>query len=68
MSKGEGCETVGAITKCGWATVREYVELVYGKKQKFAVYKSYVRPAILYWCEVRCLRENDFFSKDRDQS
>ena len=45
-----------ARTRCGWAKLRECSELLYGKwfvlKQKWAVYKSYVRSDIPYWNEV----------------
>ena len=61
MSAGGGCEAaVTARTRCGWVELRECGE--YGRRfplmVKGAVYKSYVRPAILYGSEVLCLKES----------
>ena len=57
MSAGGGCETaVTARTRCGWVKFRECSRLLYGRKFYLmlngAVYKSYVRPAILYGSEA----------------
>ena len=57
-----GCEAVvTAGTRRTWAKPREYGELLYGRrfplKLKGAVYMSYVRPAMLYGSEARCLKE-----------
>ena len=64
MGAGGGCEAaVTARTRCWWVKFRECGELLCGRRfrlrQKGAVYKSYVRPAILYGCEVWCLKESD---------
>ena len=53
MSAGGGCEAaITARTRCGWVKFRECCELLYDRrfplKLKGAVYKSYVRLAILY--------------------
>ena len=52
---------VTARTKCGWVRIRECVELLHCRrfplKLKEAVYKSYVRPAILHGSEALCLKE-----------
>ena len=52
VSAGEGCEAaVTARTRCAWAKYRECGELLCKKclpRLKGAVYKSYVRPAILH--------------------
>ena len=53
MSVGGGCEVaVTASIRCGWVKLMECSELLNGRilplKLKGAVYKSYVRPAILY--------------------
>ena len=61
-SAGEGCEAaVTARTRCGWVTLRECGELLYGRrfllKPKGAVYNSYVRPAILHGSEAWCLKK-----------
>ena len=63
VSAGGGCEAaVTARTRCGWAKLRECDELLQGSRfpltQKGAVYKSYVRPAILYRRIVWYLKEN----------
>ena len=54
---------VTARTRCGWAKLRECSELLCGRrfpiKLKGTVYKSYVRPAILYGSEAWCLKESD---------
>ena len=61
---GGGCEAAVTARKiCGWVTSRECDELQYGRipplKLKGAVYKSYVRPAILHGSEAWCLRESE---------
>ena len=52
VSAGGGCEAaVTARTRCGWAMLKECGEWLYGRfplKLKGAVYKSYIRPAILH--------------------
>ena len=64
VSAGGGCEaTVTVRTRCWWVKFREYGELLYGRRfplrLKGAVYKSYVRPAILYGSEAWCLKESE---------
>ena len=64
VSAGGGCEAaVPARTRCGWAKVRVCNELLHGRKfplkLKWAVYKSYVRPAVLYEDEAWCLKESE---------
>ena len=64
MSADGGCEAaVSARTRCGWVKFKECIELLHGKriplKLKGAVYKSYVRPAILYGNEAWCLKESE---------
>ena len=50
-------------TRCGWVKFRECGELLYGRRfplnLKWAFYKSYVRPAILYGSKGLCLIENE---------
>ena len=63
VSAGGGCEApVTARTRCGWAKHRKCGELLHGwrfsPKLKGAVYKSYVRPAILYGREAWCLKQS----------
>ena len=51
-----------ARTRCGWVNFRECGELLYGRfplRLKGAVYKSYVRPAIMYGSEAWCLEESE---------
>ena len=60
VSAGGGCEAaVTARTRCGWV---KYSELLYGRRfplrLKGAVYKSYIRTAILYGSEALCLKES----------
>ena len=62
VSAGGGCEAaVTARTKCGSVNIREFVELLYGGKftiwLKGAVYKSYIRTAIIYGSYAWCLKE-----------
>ena len=63
VSVGGGCEAVvTAITRCGWVTLRECGELLYGRfllKLKGAVYGSYVRSSILCGSEAWCLKESE---------
>ena len=59
-----GCEAaVTARTRFSWAKFRECGELLYGKrfslKMKGRVYKSCVRPVMLYGSETWCLKENE---------
>ena len=56
VSAGGGCEAaVTARTRCWWVKFRDGGVLLYGRrfplKLKGTVYKSYVRPALLYICE-----------------
>ena len=53
VSAGGGCEAaVTARTRCGWIWLRECGELMHGRRFPLrlngAVYRSCVRPAILY--------------------
>ena len=49
MSAGGGCEAaVTARTRCGWVKLRGCSELLDGRLLIGAVYRSYVRLAILY--------------------
>ena len=64
MSAGGGCEAaVTAGTRRGRVKFRECSELLYGRrfplKLKWAVHKSYTRPAILYGSEAWCLIESE---------
>ena len=57
-----GCETaVTARSRFGWMKFRECSEILKGKrfslKMKKKVYKTCVRPAMLYGSEAWCLRE-----------
>ena len=59
-----GCEAaVTARTRCWWVKFKECGQLLYGRRftlrLKGSVYKSYVRPAILYGIETWCLKENE---------
>ena len=61
---GGGCEAaVTARTRCGWVLFIKCGELLYGRRfplqQKGAVYRSFVRLAILYGCKAWCLRESE---------
>ena len=63
VSAGGGCEAVvTAKTRCGWVKFSECGELLYGRRfplrLKGAVYKSYIRPAILHGSEAWCLKES----------
>ena len=72
MSTGGGCEAVvTARARCRWAKFKECGELLYERrltiKLKLAVYKRYVRPAIIYGSKVWCLRKQDGnLAKDRE--
>ena len=64
MSAGEGCEvSVRARTRVRLVKFMKCGELLYGMiftlKLKGAVYKSYIRPAILYGSEAWCLKESE---------
>ena len=64
VSAGGGCEAVvTARTRCGWVNFRECGELLYGRRfplrLKWAVYKSYVRSAILCGSEAWLLKEGE---------
>ena len=64
MSAGGGCEAAVSVrTRCEWVKLRECSELQHSKRfplrLKGAVYKSYVRPAILHVSEAWCLKENE---------
>ena len=52
-----------ARTTCDWVNCRECGELLYRRRfsltLKGAVYKSYVRPVILYGSEVWCLNDSE---------
>ena len=59
-----GCEAAVTVrTRCGWVMFEECSELLYGRRfslrLKGVVYKSYVRPAILYGSEAWCLKESE---------
>ena len=63
LNASRGCEAaVIAKTRVGWKKFRECGEILFGKKFslwiKEKIYKSYVRSAMLYGSETRCLREN----------
>ena len=62
VGTGGGCEAaLTARTRCGWVKFRECGELLYGRRfpleLKWAVYESYIRPAILYGREAWCLKK-----------
>ena len=64
MSVGGRCEAaVAARRKCGWVKFSECGELLYGMRfpvwLKGAVYKSYVRPAILCGSQAWFLKESE---------
>ena len=59
-----GCEAaVTSRTRCEWVMFMECSELLYGRRFPLelegAVYKSYIRPAILYGSEAWCLKESE---------
>ena len=61
MNASGGCEA--AVTaRVVWMKCREYSELLRGRRfplqKKRKIYKSCVRPAMLYGSETWCLREN----------
>ena len=61
---GGGCEAALTVrTRCWWIKFRECGKLLHGKrfplKLKGIVYRSYVRPAILYGGEEWCLKERE---------
>ena len=49
--------------RCGWVKFTECSESLYGRRfhpwQNGVVYKSYVRPAMLYESEAWCLKESE---------
>ena len=53
---------VTARTRCGWVKFRERSEFLYGwrfpLRLEGAVYKSYIRPAMLHLSEAWCLKES----------
>ena len=72
VSTGGRCEAaVTARTRYRWVKCREYGELLYGRrfptKLKRAVYKSCVRPAILYGSEAWCLKESEMGISQRTE-
>ena len=59
MSADGGYEAaVTARTRCGWVKLRECDELLY-LRLKGAVYRSYVRLAIMHGSEAWCLKESE---------
>ena len=63
MSAGGGCDAaVTARTRCGWVKFRECDKLLYAmrfqQKMRMAVYKTFVRPAILCGSQAQCLKES----------
>ena len=64
VSAGGGCESaVTARTRCGLVNVSECGGLLYSRrfplKLKGAVYKSYIRPAILHGSEAWRLKKSE---------
>ena len=64
MTAGGGCQAaVTAGTRCGWVKFRECGELLYGRRFLLrlneAVYKSYVRSAMLFGSKAWCLNESE---------
>ena len=59
-------------TRHRWVKLREYGELLYGRrfplKMKGSVYNSHVRPAILYGSEAWCMQgsEMEFYKGQKD--
>ena len=58
------CEAAVTVrTRCEWVKFRECAELLYGRRfslrLKGAVYRSYLRPAILHGSEALCLNESE---------
>ena len=71
MSAGGGCEaTLTARTRCGWVKLRKCGELLHGRrfplKLKGAVYKRYIRSAMLYGNEA-WKKEIWEFHRQKDQ-
>ena len=69
MSAGGRCEAaVTARTRCWSVKFRECSEFLYGRRfhlmLKGTVYKSFVRPAILYGCEGWYLEKSEIGQKD----
>ena len=72
VSVGGGCEAVvTARTRCWWVKFRECGELLCGRRLPIrlnaAVYKSYVRPAMLYGRETSCLSEGEMGISQRTE-
>ena len=72
VSSGGGCEAAATVRiTCGWVKLRECSELLHGMrfplKQKEAVYKSYVGPAIMYGSEALCLKESEIIILQRTE-
>ena len=68
---GECEAAVTARIRCGWVKFRECGVLLYGRcplRQKGDVYRSYVRPAILYRSEAWCLKESEMGTLRRTES
>ena len=64
LSAGGGCEAaVTARTRCRWVKLRECDELLYRRRfplrLKGVVYKSNIRPAILYGGDAWCLKGSE---------
>ena len=64
VSASGGCEAaVTARIRCGWVKLSECGELLHSSmfplRLKVAVYKSYVRLAILYGSEAWCLKGSE---------
>ena len=64
VNAGGGCEAAVTVgTRCGWVKFGECGELLYGwripLRLKGAVYRCYVRQAILYGSEAWCLKESE---------
>ena len=72
VSVGGGCEAAVTTRTSGWVRFRECSELLYGRKSplkmKGTVYRSCVRPAILYGSEAWCLKESEmgFYEGQKD--
>ena len=71
VSVGAGCEAAVTVrARCWCVKFRECSELLCGRRfpidLKVAVYKSYVRTAILYGSEAWCLIERWEFTKNGD--
>ena len=68
VSAGGGCEAaVTAIKRCGWVKFMSVVSCCM-LRLLGAVYKSYVRPAMLCRSEARCLKKviKEFYKGQKD--